>query len=263
MVNPDETTEFWSSYSCDALAEIAAVLHRDRREQAIMQGEREVSLVRAVIADIFIQGSGLEVGAGSRPFPLPPNTHCFYGDERDHEQLVEYFGGEQGIPDSVFLDAQTLSEVEDDRLDFVISAHVIEHLHDPIGSIKNTLKKIKTGGNFILVVPDRHFTFDKARPPTSLEHLLQDEKDGGASSTYQSYFEHVKYVHPLFDAPIPEDQIDSHVRMLMNARHDIHMHCWNGAEFAELLRNVLINGQASVAGHTFIRNENKFVIRKC
>ena len=44
------------------------------------------------------------------------------------------------------IDAQTFDGIDNDSLDFVISAHVIEHLRDPIGSIVNAIRVLKAGG---------------------------------------------------------------------------------------------------------------------
>lgn len=262
MAHEDETAQFWLHYDQQDLAQIVAVLHKERRAVASKAAEQEVALVRRVISDMFLKGSGIEVGAGPRPFPLPNGTQCLYGDNRNASELDSYFAGATGIPDCLHLDAQTLSGVADCSVDFVISAHVIEHLQNPILSIRSSLRALKPNGMFILVVPDRRFTFDRLRPPTTLEHMIRDEADGGKSTLYQAYYEHVKYIHPLSETPIDEDEIPIHVRKLIEARFDTHFHCWTGDEFRDLLAHVLTTENAELISHIFVQNENIYVIQK-
>ena len=99
-----------------------------------------VNLERRAVAERFLTGHGIEVGAGDRPFPVPSHVRVFYGDIRDAASVEDYFKTADvraGSP----IDAQTFAGVADASLDFVISAHVIEHLRDPIGSIVNAIRR--------------------------------------------------------------------------------------------------------------------------
>jgi uncharacterized protein (DUF111 family) len=81
---------------------------------------------RTDLASKFIRGHGLEVGAGSRPFPHPNSAQVLYGDIREKNSLQKYFQ-ETKVKTGENINAQTFGGVENDSLDFVISAHVIEH----------------------------------------------------------------------------------------------------------------------------------------
>src|SRR4051794_14512409 len=128
-------------------------------------GAAEIYGARSAVGQIYLRGTGIEVGAGSRPFPLPPGVQCFYGDVRDRAELASYFQNDVVSVDGV-IDAQTMAGVPQASLDFVISAHVIEHLFDPVGAVKTTIRSLKTGGHFICIVPELTMTFDRMRPPT-------------------------------------------------------------------------------------------------
>ena len=68
-------------------------------------------------------------------------------------------------------DAQTLTEIEDNRFDFVHSSHCLEHLVDPLLGILNWLRILKVGGYLIVTVPDEDLYEQGVFPSTfSDEH---------------------------------------------------------------------------------------------
>jgi SAM-dependent methyltransferase len=212
----------------------------------------------------FLRGNGIEVGAGDRPFPVPDFVNVKYGDVRDAESLQVYFKSE--VPIAVKsggrIDAQTLAGIPDESLDFVISAHVLEHLFDPIGAVGNSIRVLRPGGIFILVIPDMRLTFDCTRPGTDLAHLIRDWKDGGESTRRQAYEEHVRYVHAYLREPIPEDEIQGNVLRIMEAQMDIHVHAWGLSGASQLLDfcESLFPMRKEAVHH--IVNENQFFIRR-
>src|SRR5438046_8125924 len=98
-----------------------------------MIDEEAIATVRAELSRRFISGHGLEIGGGTRPFPVPTGAKVSYGDIRDPVSLKSYFKTD-AVQSGEPIDAQTLAGIADASLDFVISAHVIEHLRDPIGA---------------------------------------------------------------------------------------------------------------------------------
>jgi SAM-dependent methyltransferase len=246
--HPDETIEFWLSRTHTELAQVAAALHRYRREVQLGEGLRDVLAARRVVAEIFIVGHGLDY------------AHCYYGDVRDHDELQRHFHGHKAEFDGR-IDAQTFHGVPDNSLDFVISGHVLEHLPDPVGAIREGCRVIRPDGVFLIAVPDMRHTSDCDRPETSIEHLLADEEDGGVGSTRSAYEEHVRYVHPRSRPAVPEPQIAAHVDRIMSAGLDIHFHAWTGDTFAELLTAISGRMGYTVAAHVPVRNESIFVLR--
>jgi SAM-dependent methyltransferase len=161
-----------------------------------MSDEEAIATVRAELSRRFISGHGLEIGAGTRPFPLPRGANVSYGDIRDPVSLKSYFKTD-AVQSGEPIDAQTLAGIADASLDFVISAHVIQHLRDPIGAIVNAIRILEHGGIHLLVVPDMRRTFDRDRPETSVAHVLADFSDGGIGTCRDGYEEHLRYVHPI------------------------------------------------------------------
>ncbi|WP_323118989.1 class I SAM-dependent methyltransferase [Burkholderia alba] len=210
----------------------------------------------------FIAGQGVEVGAGSRPFPLPADAECYYGDVRDRSNLARYFDTEHVIVDGT-IDAQAMTGIAGGSLDFVISAHVIEHLFDPVGSILASIKCLRLGGVFVLVVPEMTRTFDQLRPPTTVEHAMRDASDGGSGTMYQAYEEHVRYVHTyLTGEQIPLQDVPQHVDRIMTAKMDIHVHAWRERDFFALLRRLSTSGGFRVVHRRSAGNENLYVLER-
>jgi SAM-dependent methyltransferase len=224
----------------------------------------EVLKARSEIGLAFLKGRGVEVGPGDRPFPIPPAAHTAYGDIRKHEALADYFRTTDVTPVQD-IDAQTFAGIDNDSLDFVISAHVIEHLRNPIGSIVNAIRILKVGGIHILVVPDMRYTFDRNRPETTVDHVLTDFADGGASTLRDSYEEHLRYVHPyLTGETYPEADIQRYAdENVKNWRaFDCHFHAWSQDGFEKLLSAAKEFAPFKVEATVFVVNENIFVLRK-
>jgi SAM-dependent methyltransferase len=206
----------------------------------------------------------MEVGAGDRPFPVPPHVRVFYGDIRDRASIQDYFKSTD-VRSGGSIDAQTFAGIADDSLDFVISAHVIEHLRDPIGSIVNAIRVLRPAGIHILVVPDMRFTFDRERPETTVEHALLDYRDGGESTCRQGYEEHLRYVHPLLtihhhaEAEIKWQAEDGARRW---RELDVHFHAWTRSGFEALLAAAANHTPFVIEEAVSVVNENIFVLRK-
>lgn len=210
----------------------------------------------------WLSGSGVEVGAGSRPFPVRPELTIEYGDVRNTEELSSLFGTSGVVGGSRNLDAQTFTGVETASLDFVISAHVIEHLFDPVGAVRAATRVLKGGGLLLLTVPDMRFTFDHLRPETPLEHVLQDALDGGVGTRAQAYEEHVRYVHPVFCDPIPDNEVPDHVARLLVIGMDIHVHAWTAGGFRKLLEACAQMEPVRVEAEMAVADEVIFAVRK-
>lgn len=257
----DETVAFWLNQPSLRLAETAAVMHRDRRSMLTRAGPDEVNATRRAVGFMVLQGQGVEVGAGDRPWPLPPGASCFYGDIRDGDRLATYFKTDAVSLDRI-LDAQTFAGIPDASFDFVISAHVIEHLQDPIGAIRATMRVLRTGGAAVIAVPDMRHTFDHARPLVTFEHLQADALDGGAGTRLEAYLEHIEFVYPVAGGePIaPEDRL-THARQNSDQNMDVHFHAWTAETFHSHLLS-MAEGAFRVEAMVPVRNEGIFVLRK-
>ena len=192
--------------------------------------------VREAIA-CALDGFGLEIGAGASPFPVPPRCRVVFGDRLTYDQLLgERYPGQRAvdlvIPD-ILTDFDSIENVADGSLDFLVACHVIEHTRDPIGSIVSAWRKLKPGGRLVLVVPDKERTFDRHRPVTPLEHLLEDHRNPDRGRDYAHYEEFYTLAQPVMN----EDRRARIDRKFAEC-YAIHYHAWTHDAFAALLDHV-------------------------
>lgn len=203
-----------------------------------------------------VSGIGLEVGAGASPFPVPVNCRVIFGDRIPHDQLVaELYPGQRAeelVRPDLLTDFDDFDGVADESLDFIIGCHVIEHVLDPIGTILNGYRKLKPGGQLLLVIPDKERTLDRERPLTTLQHLIEDHSNPDPERDRLHYEEFFRLAFPT-----PADEIESHVRNAMESKTDCHFHVWNYDSFGELVNYVnreLVNW-SSIWSHPTLSNQ--------
>jgi len=81
---------------------------------------------------------------------------------------------------------------------FVICNHVLEHMRDPIGALREWLRVLETGGILYVSIPSRDNPHDRARPITTFEHILEDAGGRGRRGSdvdRAAYFEWTRSVH--------------------------------------------------------------------
>lgn len=61
---------------------------------------------------------------------------------------------------------------KDATLDYVVSAHVIEHFFDPVKALREWYRVIRPGGYIFIIAPHRDRTFDKDRDVTPVAELM-------------------------------------------------------------------------------------------
>lgn len=58
--------------------------------------------------------------------------------------------------------------------DIALSSHQLEHTANPLKELFEIQRVLKSGGILMIVVPNKHATFDNTRPFTLFSHLLDD-----------------------------------------------------------------------------------------
>jgi SAM-dependent methyltransferase len=195
---------------------------------------------RRRIARRYLSGSGLEIGALHRPLPLPTGATARYVDRMDCDALREHYpelSNQALVNVDIIDDGETLGTQLDSSTDFIIANHFIEHTEDPLGTLANHLRVLRPGGILYLAVPDRRRTFDSDRPPTPLEHVIQDHREGPALSRAIHLEEWARLVDK-----VPAAEIPARVQALDESAYSIHFHVWNPAEFTILLEHARHDG---------------------
>lgn len=191
---------------------------------------------RKHLAACFLRGSGLEIGALHLPLPLPRGATARYVDRMSLDELrvnYENLSFFRLPPVDIVDDGERLTSVPTASADFVIASHVIEHCRDPIAAIEAWLRVLRPQGVLLLIVPDRRNDYDRARPLTSLEHLLRDYTDGPDISQPDHYAEHARLTLGVPESEITPDWINAAV----NRGDSIHQHVWTADTFVTMLEH--------------------------
>ena len=197
---------------------------------------RRVSRLRYALAQTFLSGHGIEVGALHQPLPLHSKAHARYVDRMDVKGLRAQYPELQGyslVPVDVVDDGEKLKTFKPDSQDFIIANHFIEHTQDPIGTIQRFMQVLKPGGCLYMAVPDKRWTFDIDRPVTTLEHLYRDYREGPEWSRVGHFLEWCEKVNKCKDTELQE-QLDK----LLKMDYSIHFHVWTQKELLEMLFDV-------------------------
>jgi SAM-dependent methyltransferase len=156
--------------------------------------------IHAVVTEVFLRAncyplvrknlsakSGLEIGGPSHVFEtkLPVYRHiqsldnCVFAQETHWEGArgpgaTFHFDQGKRTGTNFITEGFTLEGIADAAYDFVLSSHNLEHIANPIKALYNWKRVLKPHGFLLLVLPDKHRTFDCRRPVTSLEHMRDD-----------------------------------------------------------------------------------------
>lgn len=150
--------------------------------------------------------TGLEIGPLANPVVSKDEGTIFYVDYADTPFLRKRFENDPKVDvskiatiDAVWGD-KTLLEAMDGRLvDYIIAAHVVEHVPDLITWFSELHSILREGGQVRLVVPDRRYSFDYLRQETRLSDVLN-------AYLLQT---RIPLVHEVLDCCLNQAQIDT------------------------------------------------------
>jgi 2-polyprenyl-3-methyl-5-hydroxy-6-metoxy-1,4-benzoquinol methylase len=222
------------------------------------------SHIRDFLAQQYLCGSGIEIGALNLPCKVPEGTAVLHIDSKPTEELIRYYGremhGQTVVKVDVVTDAHTLAGIENESQDFVIANQVLEHLENPLLAIENMLRVVKPGGVVFLSLPEKRHTFDAGRPVTAFEHVLQDYRRGPEASREAHYREWMELVENVTPAEFAE-----RLNFLMNVLHyPIHFHVWTQFEMWDIFNQARAVLPFSYEIDCFKANDAEalFVLRK-
>jgi SAM-dependent methyltransferase len=190
------------------------------------------NLSRGPLCHLYLKGSGIEVGALNGPLEVPPGVTVAYVDFQSQEDLKKRYPqhADKILPVDFQTTIEKLDGIANDSQDFVIANHVLEHSEDPIAAFQSVFRVLKPGGIFFLALPDKRFTFDRARPVTPFEHLVKDHEEGPEGSRMEHFRESARAHNGLTDP----GEIDDLVNERMSLGHKIHFHVWEQLDILEM-----------------------------
>ena len=115
----------------------------------------------------FLKGTGAEIGAFESPVPgIKPIYIDKFKEFGGKPCKADYYGEATNLP---FLD---------ESLAYIVASHVLEHSANPIAALAEWYRVLEPGGIVYTVVPDKRYTWDRERPDTPMEHMIEDFRKG-------------------------------------------------------------------------------------
>lgn len=206
---------------------------------------------------------GVEFGALNHPVVRRADSDISYVDYATTEQLRAYPHGPT-IDRAAFVDVDhvwsgtgSLAAVVGDRppFDYAIASQVIEHVPNVLGWLRGIHEVLRPGGIFNLAIPDRRYTLDARRHPSTLGELAEADLMGFAWPSVRQVFDHC--LNALAMAPGEPWRADLDIdrmprlsgglalrlafdqsREVARTNHYFDSHCWvfTPGSFLELLR---------------------------
>ncbi len=157
----------------------------------------------------------LEFGPLNRPIAEKkkyPNS--FTCDIRSTEDVKKLYSGNDYLTTTgIYVDPETIVPVDyvahgsstetfegEERFDYVIASHVLEHVDDLIFTLRDIGNLLKPGGVFCVVYPDRRYCFDHFRTSASFRDAYRVFRNGTAENSAM--------VLDFFYSVIPENDPD-------------------------------------------------------
>lgn len=186
---------------------------------------------RAVGAAL-LSGEGLEIGALHYPLALNGSATVDYLDVasvRTLRRLFPELDGEPLVEPNWIGDVvrQTVPAITGRCFDFIVMNHVLEHVANPIQVLANVWEGLLDGGLLTLSVPDKHFTFDRARRLTTFEHLLSEFFQGVTTVDASHYVELLEDLRP--DVFADSERFGAALAQAVERRE--HAHVWESDSF--------------------------------
>jgi predicted SAM-dependent methyltransferase len=198
------------------------------------------SVVRRQDLLALLHGDGIEIGALHRPCHVP-HLNVKYLDRCTVEELLIQYPELKELPlvnPDIIDDAEDLSTIADSSLDFVLANHVIEHMANPLKALSNWSRVLKKGGHLFLAVPEHSLNFDRERPLTSWQHVLEDYLSPSPERDFEHFREFALHVSCRFFNVKPESEYEEFARELWSKQYSIHYHVWNFSSFGEVLNRL-------------------------
>jgi SAM-dependent methyltransferase len=215
---------------------------------------------RREIANRYLRGDGIEIGALHNPLDVPSSARVRYVDHLPVDELRRHYPELANVPlvdVDILDDGERLATIPDGTQDFVIANHFLEHCENPLRALGNMMRVLRPGGVVYLAVPDKRYTFDVDRPVTPTDHVLRDYREGPEGSRRAHYEEWARLVD---NAEEPE----AHATDLLDRGYSIHFHAWTQAELLDLLRAAADELDLDFDIELMLKNRHEvvFVLRK-
>lgn len=198
---------------------------------------------RRNIGEPFIQGVGIEIGAGLNPVRHGGIEKLYFFDKRDPVEFEQYFGAP---PEYDLIDLDGIRAQHPNGIDFITCHHVVEHLDNPIEVLKEWISMLRQGGVFYLSIPSQGNSIEHGRLATPASHVLEDYFFQRPAHSYESKQHISSFVHactasggtvrPWFADNTTEDYAKFILYDIgQRDDHDLHWHTYDLATTRDMI----------------------------
>lgn len=153
------------------------------------------------------------------------------------------------------LDTTDLNVIPNQKYDFILASHVLEHIANPIKALIEWIRILKNNGIMIIILPHKDGTFDRKRNVTTLMHLIEDYENNTDESDI-THLDEILKLHDLSKDPEAESYIHFKNRSLKNTENRcLHHHVFNSYSAVNLIDFVklqIISAEALFPYHIVI-----------
>ena len=218
----------------------------------VWNGARVLALGRpkclGLVRSIVREKKGIEIGGPSAVFRqrynLPIYNYILSLDNCDFSQNTTWashslsycFSKRKACGRTYFCEGSQLSDITDNKYDFLLSSHNLEHMANPIKALKEWQRVVKPGGHIVLVLPHYARTSDSGRVPTTIHHMVEDY-DRNAGEDDLTHVEEILVARHSNDQSYADDDIKD--TLLNNfSRRIMHHHVFDELNSKALLETV-------------------------
>ena len=196
---------------------------------------------RRQIGDKYIRGRGIEIGAGITPSRYRFIDDIIIVDKRSKAELKALFKAEVPYEVHSLESAQGAFPM---GADFILAHQVLEHSHDPIGTLKRWLGLLRPDGVLFIDVPAASAPFEDRRPRTPIEHMLddfafqRDETDYDSAQHVYSFIHNWAVMRPQ-DCWYAQKDVKTYIDVCLaeglRKGHDFHWHTFTMDTFRQVI----------------------------
>ena len=146
----------------------------------------------------FDTDKGLEIGPLISPLLKKQDVDVYYADHCSTEELIKKYEPDEKVDTTKIVDIDYIWNQEtidklaksDDKFDFIIASHVVEHIPNLIKWFSELYAMLKPGGIVSLAAPHRKYTFDCYRQETTTSQLVAAYVEGRTKPSAMQIYDH-------------------------------------------------------------------------
>ena len=247
-------------------------LHHDKGVLQLEKGQLEADIrdlievadnPRNFLARHYIRGSGIEIGAAQLPVKLPSQAHVQYVDVLTANELRAAWPRDYTKLDIIEIDViddgEKLDNFKKGSLDFIIANHFFEHCIDPIGTLIHMYAKLRKDGVLYMAIPDKRYTFDKPRPLTTYDHLLEEHRDKTKNKFRRAHTEEFLRLGDKYKGDLAK-----RTQEILDSGYRVHYHVWTSREITEVFTRAVADFGLDMEIQAQLKNGHEviYVLRK-